>query len=475
MPADSGQRPDSGPPPVIDAGRPDSGVPADIEALLSEVPGLRIETQVPLGEGGIFFVLRFEQPEDHQVAGGPRFEQRVLLRHRAQDRPMVLHTTGYDLFGPPLGWLDRESEPASLLSANELVVEHRFFGESMTGAPDWSKMTVAQSAADTHRIYEALASLYPEPWLGTGVSKGGMTSIFHHHHYPDDFEMIVPYVAPISFGLNDPRYLNHLETVGPPDGQCVAGVRALSREIIGRRVQIAAQLRATDPSLRAFGAEVIEVAVAQSGLGFEWGFWQYWGSPAACASLPSSGAPTEVIAQFAGVSAEQLMVSNELGLRPYSYQVAAELGGPAYYRADLIELVRGVDWSVLHSQPPPPWGADPRFDPRPMQQVDAWLRNEAGQVLGVYGAWDPWTGGMPTVRAANDSVLVIVPEVGHGAQMAMLRAAEKREAYARVEATMGFEVREARGVLQSPVITRHQRVVQAAQRAARRFGGGFSP
>jgi len=68
-----------------------------------------------------------------------------------------------------------ELEPTRLLDANQIIVEHRFFDDSRPSPADWTKLTIAQQAADDHRTVVALAQIYTGAWVNTGISKGGMT------------------------------------------------------------------------------------------------------------------------------------------------------------------------------------------------------------------------------------------------------------------------------------------------------------
>ena len=57
--------------------------------------------------------------------------------------------------------------------ANQISIEHRFFGESRPEPADWSKCMIEQMAADQHAIIAALRTVYDGACLTTGGSKGG--------------------------------------------------------------------------------------------------------------------------------------------------------------------------------------------------------------------------------------------------------------------------------------------------------------
>lgn len=441
---DAGTTADAGVEPPRDGGPPpprDGGVPTDIRDRLAAIDGLDVEEITPRLPNTRAFVLRLRQPEDHQNLDGAWFEQRLVLVHRDENAPMVISTTGYGLFGVPEQFAAWLSEPAAALEANQLTVEHRFFGESIAPTPQWRHLNIEQSANDSHRIVALLSSIYSSAWVGTGVSKGGMTAIFHHRFFPDDLAAIVPYVAPISFGQNDPRYLEFLARVGPADGVCRERVLDMEVEVFERRDELARHYTATDPTAAPYSTEVLAVAATLPAWGFHWGFWQQGGTPEACAAVPPRDAPIATLAGWFPFRPEYLAGGDfDPDLSPYGYQVSNELGSQAIDYSHLGFVSRDVDYSLLPQvmQPPPPWGAAPAFDPQAMRDVDTFLRERAEHVLGVYGAWDPWTAGIITVDEANDSTVIVVPEVGHGAQIAMLPRARQDEALARLHAWVGI-------------------------------------
>ena len=68
--------------------------------------------------------------------------------------------------------------------ANQISVEHRFYGDSVPHPTPWKYLTVWQQAADEHHVAQVFKKLYQARWLVTGVSKGGETAIFHDYFYP---------------------------------------------------------------------------------------------------------------------------------------------------------------------------------------------------------------------------------------------------------------------------------------------------
>ncbi len=203
-------------------------------ARLRTINGLRATEGTSTVPGARWFTLTLDQPVDHAAPAGSRFEQRLTLLHRDDRAPTVLATTGYGLFG--FADASRDVELSELLGANLVVVEHRFFEASTPQPPTWQHLTIKQSADDFHQVVGALKPLYPGKWVGTGISKGGMTSVYHRRFYPGDVDATVAYVAPQSYGVDDPRYAAFIDQQG--DQACRDRLLAVRRAALSRRAEL---------------------------------------------------------------------------------------------------------------------------------------------------------------------------------------------------------------------------------------------
>ncbi|MFO0727731.1 MAG: S28 family serine protease [Myxococcota bacterium] len=434
-----------------DASAPDSGPEQDILELLRAVPGLTVQEVSPGFRNTRAFVLGLEQPEDHGDPGGPQFTQRMVLVHRTTAAPMVMFTTGYDFFGDPEQWTSTWTEPAEILGANQLTVEHRFFGLSIAPQARWQFLTIEQSANDTHRIKELLSTVYGGDWVGTGVSKGGMTTIFHHRFFPDDFAAIVPYVAPISFdtaaGRPDHRYVDWLANIGPADGVCRARILDMKVEVCERRSEMADYLLAHFTTPIPLTHAAMEAYATVPAFSYHWLFWQYWATPAVCAALPPRGGPIQDLAAWFREDPNDLfpLPLFDPGLDPYTYQAQAELGEPEVVDTEIETITATINYHLLPRllEPPQmPWGATPIYDPAPMQAVDQFLRTEARHVLAVYGAWDSWTGGKVTLDPAKDNAVIEVPAHVHDAQLSFLPVADRNQATSLLRSWLPHHLRD---------------------------------
>src|SRR5262245_48453228 len=89
----------------------------DIADRLRAIPGMTLIEERPVPAPYRYFVLSYEQPADHRNPLAGTFEQRFTLLHRDTARPMVLHTTGYNV-----GLFPSRSEPTRLVDGNQVSV-----------------------------------------------------------------------------------------------------------------------------------------------------------------------------------------------------------------------------------------------------------------------------------------------------------------------------------------------------------------
>jgi hypothetical protein len=430
---------DSGSNSTSDSDSSETGTEAtDIADALAAIDGMSVIELASEDPELRLFELHYLQPADHGNHAAGWFEQKLYLRHRDAAAPMVLFTTGYHLYVPPT----YESEPATLLQANQVAVEQRFFAASRPdfggGPVDWRLLTIAQAAADHHRIVEVLRPIYTSGWLSTGGSKGGMTSIYHRRFYPDDVDATVAYVAPHSLAPRDLRYLDWLEQIGEPE--CAQAVRDLQAIALARRATLTQMLaeQAADEAwtfVRLGGtARAFEAAVVES----RWSFWQYSGVDD-CATVPDATASDAEIYQFIDDQAGWDSYNDDhlLTFEPYYYQAATELGAPAITEPHIANLlVYPVDagW-----KPVLPDGTKLDHDPAVMADISAWLSSEGERLMFVYGEWDPWSGGTFDPSGAADTHLYWVSQGSHRSKLAWLADAEFDEAVAILDAWMAVD------------------------------------
>ncbi|RKH48591.1 S28 family serine protease [Corallococcus llansteffanensis] len=408
-------------------------VPGDILTALQALPGLTVvrENATPL-PGVRHFVLTYDQPADHRHPEGTRFQQRMTLLFRSTELPVVLASTGYGISTQPY-----QVEPTFLLQGNQLLVEHRFFNASTPQPTDWKLLTLEQAAADHHRIIQAFKPLFPGRWISTGGSKGGMTSIYHRALYPRDVDGTVAYVAPNSYGTQDPRYVRFLGKLGTPE--CREQIRVFQREVLARRAEVEPLFQArTQEFGLTFDLLGVDKALEFTVLEFAFAFWQY-GNASLCARIPAAGGSAEALVDFLdNVVGLSYMSDSDLDYyAAYDFQAATQLGS---YASDERHL-HGVQRYPGQYDPRAlvPFDMKPyRFNPFAMPLIEGWVKAFGQNILLVYGQNDPWSTGAFDVRASNDSYRFYVPGGNHGSRISILPDAERAVALERLAAWAGL-------------------------------------
>ncbi|MFD3525622.1 S28 family serine protease [Streptomyces sp. NPDC058653] len=358
----------------------------DIVDALRALPGLRIVEERPGAEPGYrFFVLGLRQPVYHGDPGGGTFEQRLTLLHTGVDRPTVLFSTGYDV---PL--VPRRTEPAILLGANQIGVEHRFFGTSRPTAGDLTHLTIRQAADDHHRVTGLLRRLYSRRWISTGGSKGGMASVYHRRFHPHDVDGTVAYSAPNNVDdREDSAYVRFLEhTVGT--GEARDALRTAQREMLLRRAELVARYEAwaaaAQDTFRVIGGadKALEIAV----LRVPFMFWQNR-TAADAAAVPGPDASTDALyAWLEQIAALPVYAdSTARDFIPYWYQLGTQMGYLSVPTGHLDGLLRYPD--AVEPRSFVPRDIPLRFDAEAMPDIDSWVRRRGSRLLFVNGTEDP--------------------------------------------------------------------------------------
>jgi len=434
------------------------GAALDIAGQLKAVPGvLAVVEEASEIPGHRYFLVDFDQPADHAHPERQRFTQRLTLHHRDTTAPFVLAATGYYLFFPAQPF----TEPAALLDANQLFVEHRYFHPSRPDPADWKLLDIEQAAADHHRIVRAFRPLYTGKWISTGSSKGGMTAVFHRRFYPADVDGTVAYVTPLTLGLEDSRYVDFVNQLGT--AACRQRLEDFQREVLRRRDAMIARMTGQAASL-GLGFELLGAVPSFEGnvASFAFELWQSQ-DEAACDSIPGPAASDDEVWRFFDEVGRTLSATDPyvLGLEPYRWQSATQLGTPRIDTAAIDDLL-DADRAAIDDLPS--IELDPVFDPAPMRDVASWLAGEGSRLLLVYGENDPWTAAAIELGGATDSYRLVAPGGNHTSNIGDLAPHDREIALGALGAWAGVAPR-------TPM--KHVRPALAEPPLSLRAGRGF--
>jgi len=424
---------------------PQGLAPDQLLLRLRALPGV-IADEAPTQLAGYhYYVLHVTQPVDHNDAAQGTFQQEVSLLHRSDlaPVPMIVNSSGYSDY-----YLDRPVELTKLLAANQVSIEHRYFGSSRPMPTDWENLTIEQMADDEHAIITALRTIYDGAFLTTGASKGGMAAVYHRRFFPDDVDGTVAYVAPLSFGAPDKRYLGFVDMLGTP--ACRQALRAAATEmLVNRRDAILA--RAELQPAHAYTRILIGPAVESAIVSLEWTFWQYFGVDQCATIPPVTASDDELFAFLDKISPVSDLDDEQIGLfESYFYQSAEQLGYPDGTPTYLEPFMRYTDADYAGALPT----SDTEFDEmKAMLDIDDFVEHRGERLLFIYGEWDPWTGGKFVLGNASDSEVLTQPQGTHGARIMNLEASDRALAFAKLEAWTGVapemsQVRRAGGKIE---------------------------
>jgi hypothetical protein len=378
------------------------------------------------------YTFTYRQPVDHADTTAGHFLQRVILSHRHFDAPVVAILEGYALGEP------RESELSQLLSANQITIEHRFFDASAPpGEIPWKHLTIANAAADHHQIIQTLRRrVYPAtPWITTGISKGGQTTIFHRYFYPDDVEVSVPYVAPFNLEYVDPRLKKHLARLGetPAQKQKEGVFRSGGKEntlkllqfqhaCLQRLDRLAPLLEeyAGDNAMTFARAGGVQRALKLLVLEYPFAFWQ-WNGNVGDIPEPELENDYDLFRALVEVSPPDFFSDQGIDrILPFYYAALTEIG---MYDYDLTPFRpyfkqepdrRRVDFrfTIPDDIPLPP------FNDKQARQINHWLQTDARRMLFIYGGLDPWAGTAVDLKTNDKCKLYIKADANHTCRIA---------------------------------------------------------
>ncbi|MCG8351991.1 MAG: hypothetical protein MI924_29850 [Chloroflexales bacterium] len=425
----------------------------DILTYLNSIPGMEATELQNAPSGYRYFALNYQQPVDHyrdddddDDAQDGVFTQRMVLLHRDASEPIVMVTHGYNLsISPGRVSLTR------LLNANQLRVEHRYFGPSTPQPRDWDYLTIRQAAADHHRIIQAIRPFYSGKWVTNGASKGGMTAMYHRRFYPNDVDGTVADVAPHSAGRLDRRYVAFQKQVG--NAECRRDLKLYQREALNRRDAMTARIQEfADRYNLTFSMpggldRVLDLTIGE--LYFQ--FWQY-GRLEYCALIPTIDADDDAIFDFM-VDWGPLYFASDIGIQrfePYFYQAITQLGYPRLLTEHLEDLLLydPNDYSAYVLEWP-----EQDFDRRAMRDVGYWTARKSRNIILTYGEIDPWSAAaFPLPDSAERSTKKFLLAGGnHGTNVSRLAPDDQAEAFAMLEEWTG--VTPSLALLQEPQIS----------------------
>ncbi|MBN2173197.1 MAG: aminopeptidase [Bacteroidales bacterium] len=353
------------------------------------------------------YLIKLEQPIDQRHPDGETFIQRIYLAHYDFGSPVVLITEGYT--ASYAGHPRYVNELSEILKANQICVEHRYFGESVPRPLNWEYLNIYNAAADHHKVVEILKNIYRGSWVNTGISKGGQTMMYHRFFYPDDVSASIGYVCPLNFSIADKRTKMFFKRVG--DSICRNKILDYQTEMLkNKSIYIPEFMKLADEKKLTYKMGILQ-AYELTVFEYSFAFWQWGVTP--CDSVPVDPlSPRQMVRHLDDVAGIDWV--SDAGVRrfePFYYQALTEIG---FYGYDIgpfenyVSFLSDPDFSFTAPQ-----GVEVKYDPVPMEKVDAFIRHQAQNMIFLYGEDDPWSSTGVDLSYQTNSIKIVKPGGSH--------------------------------------------------------------
>ncbi len=407
----------------------DNGKASELYTWLKSIPDLdvkKIKSDTIFTEA---YEIMITQPIDHNNPDGPKFKEQFFLSHVDKNKPMVIELDGYAVD-------NRTSELTRILGCNQIMVEHRYFGESVPEPFDWKYLDYRQAAADHHRIIQLLKEFYKGKWISTGISKGGSTVIFHRRLYPDDVDVSVPYVGPIIRSPEDQRFYEFLKNVSTPE--CRDRVKDFQTLCFKKRDQLYPMfLKNAENKKLTYNIVGNERAYEYSILEYSFAYWQFGNGD--CAKIPDSTSSLDEIFEHLSINGG-FNYFDDASIKtgwPFYYQCYTNYG---YYAYDITPFKDYIKYADGHTRFFIPPGVNPTFDPEPMKDITNWVQNEAKNCIFIYGDNDPYSAASVCLTGKTNSIKMILPGGSHRTRIKSFSKKSKELILSKLEEWLGIKI-----------------------------------
>lgn len=406
----------------------------DLKSRIESLPGIiSIERIEPDSEYVEAFKIFIEQPFDHNNPDGKKFKQKFYLSHKDELLPMVIELDGYNID------YNRKNELASILRCNKIVVEHRYFGESVPDSLDWKYLTIEQAANDHHKIIETLKSIYTGKWVTTGISKGGQTTMYHKYFFPEDADASVCYVAPLNLSEEDPRIYHFLDNVGTKE--CREKMIQFQREVLKRADELIPLFEDESKRLSynySLGNDrfIFEYVVLEYGFAF-WQ-WQY----TTCEQIPDTTASNEILFEHLqkGSSLQYFSDKDVKTILPFFYQAYAQIGYYGYDISDFKDLLKEVKEPT--SRIFLPKDLDPEFDCCIMSKINTWIQKHGNNMIFIYGGVDTWSATAVELTGETNAIKIVKKGGSHRTRIKNIDETDRKFIINKLEEWLDYKIPE---------------------------------
>lgn len=409
---------------------------SQLDEFLNSQPQIKEIKVIP---GNDFFVKTYQvmvrQPLDHNDTTKGFFLQRVFVADKAKANPVVLGTEGY---GAAYAAMPRYiNELSTMLNANQITVEHRYFGNSWPSPLNWDYLTVKNANADHHAVVQIFKKYYTGKWVNTGISKGGQTAVYHRAFYPDDVDVTVAYVGPLNFGVEDGRHEPFIRNV-PGTAEQREKIHNFQLEVLKNRAQIMPKLEKFIAGKKFTFRIPHEAVLDYCVLEYPFALWQ-WGRMTN--KIPTTDVSIDSLFNhlMAVSDPSYFSIEDQESIKTFFVQAARELG---YYGYETKPLKKYLSIKNAEGYLPEiflPSDLKIKYSKKSAKEVSKFMKHTDEPILLIYGEWDPWSATAFEIYSPNQ-VKVVKAGGSHSTRIKNLPADQQKLVKEKLESWLGVPV-----------------------------------
>lgn len=406
---------------------------SDLMKFLRTVPGLIISEKVSGDKFAEFYHLELTQPLDHKNPDSETFKQRVFLSLNKKTKPVVLVTEGYNANRARRA--NYIEEITRILDANQIFVEHRYFGTSFPDSTDYNYLTIEQAANDHHRVVELFKPYFTGKWINSGISKGGQTTMYHRYYFPDDVDASVPYVGPLMFAQADPRFDVYFDTVGTEE--CRTAIHDFQELLFKSKDELLPRFIEGNKKKEFTYRKGYEFGFEYMVLEFAFSFWQ-WGAD--CNAIPDEKVGMDSIYKHFEKIVPYGYLTEPKIKEDYTFMIQA-MKDFGYYGYDisefegLLEVVKEHNYDFVL-----PKGIEITYHPELMQNVNKYLQKKGDNFLYIYGGFDPYASQQVQLTGESNAVKYVLSGGSHSTRIRHFSKEVRQEIFRKLEEWLNIDI-----------------------------------
>lgn len=404
----------------------------ELQSRIENLPGIISITKI---DHHSFFdqayEIMIEQQLDHNNPSAGKFSQRIFLSNFNKYSPVVFVTEGYK--ADYAGRSSYINELSEILQANQIVIEHRYFGKSVPQNNNWDYLTIENACHDLYKIQQLFKNIYNNnnKWIATGISKGGQNTIAFKAFYPNAVDVWIPYVAPLNFAIEDNRMQKFIANKAGNEA-CRQKVLNFQQKVLENREQIQPLLDSLIQAKKYTYSITTDAVLDYCVLEYSFAFWQ-WGSD--CNKIPSDTMHyREFFNHLVSISnPDYFSIEETKPIKAFFIQAAKEFGYYSYHTKTLneyltIKSTKDYLTKVFLSGEP-----SFKYSKKTSKFIEKTIQKGGDNMILIYGENDPWTAGGIVPKKKCKAVRFELPGGSHKARINNMSYAQRADLYMILE------------------------------------------